>query len=267
VKRALLAIADSVAPLWGLIPGRLRRGLLFGLFILEGRQRSAADGLRNLFAVQDRLNLALNERAAAYGNGEHPKHRLTRYHDFFVERIPPDAKVLDVGCGYGAVARSIATRLPYATVLGVDLDEVRLRQARAAVNPPNLRFQHGDATRGLPSGPWDVVVLSNILEHVDRRTEFLAEVLREAQPQRVLVRVPLFERDWQMPMRKELGIGWFSDPTHFVEHSLDEFAAEIAAAGLQVVEQRTIWGEIWADCRPQAVAPAAPPSPRRARES
>lgn len=252
MKRALLAAAAAIAPLWGLIPARLRHGFLLGLFILEGRQRSTAAGLRNLFAVQDRLNLAINERAAAHGGGEHPKHRLTRYHDFFVQRIPPDAKVLDVGCGYGAVARTIATRLPYATVLGIDLDEGRLGQARAADNPPNLRFQLADATRSLPPGPWTVVVLSNILEHLERRAEFLAALVRQARPERVLIRVPLFERDWQMPMRKELGVGWFSDPTHFIEHSLDEFAAEMAAAGLQVVEQRTIWGEIWADCRPRA---------------
>ena len=50
-------------------------------------------------------------------------------------------------------------------------------------------------------------------------------------------------------MRRELGVNYFSDPTHFIEHRLDEFAAEIAAAGLRVTEQRTVWGEIWAECR------------------
>jgi ubiquinone/menaquinone biosynthesis C-methylase UbiE len=252
VKRVLLGLAAAIGPLWGALPARLRHGLLLGLFILEGRQRDTARGLRNLFAVQDRLTLAINERAAAHGGGEHPKHRLTRYHDFFVERIAPDARVLDIGCGQGAVARSIARRLPRATVLGIDLDEGRLAKARASDNPANLAFVHGDATRGLPPGPWQVVVLSNILEHVERRVEFLADLLRQARPGRVLIRVPLFERDWQVPMRCELGIGWFTDAGHFIEHSLDEFAAETAAAGLEIVEQKTLWGEIWADCRPKA---------------
>lgn len=252
MKRIVLGAAALIGPLWGLLPARLRHGLLLGLFILEGRQRDAGRGLRNLFALQDRLTLAINERAAAYGGGEHPKHRLTRYHDFFVERIAPDARVLDIGCGYGAVARSIATRLPRASVLGIDMDGGRLAQARAAANPPNLAFQQGDATRALPAGPWQVVVLSNILEHVERRVEFLRAVLRQAQPERVLIRVPLFERDWQVPMRRELGIGYFSDAGHFIEHSLEEFAAETAAAGLEIVAQKTLWGEIWADCRPKA---------------
>lgn len=251
MKRLLLLLATGLARVWGLIPGALRHRLLFGLFVLEGRAGDPAQGLRNLFAAEDRLQVALNERATAFGNGEHPKHRLTRYHDFFVERIPPAARVLDVGCGYGAVARSIAMALPSATVLGVDLDRPRLEQAKAADNPPNLGFELRDATRELPPGPWHVVVLSNILEHIEQRPAFLLALLAAARPSRVLVRVPLFERDWQMPMRRELGVNYLSDSTHFIEHTLAEFAAELAAGGLEAVETRTLWGEIWADCRPR----------------
>jgi hypothetical protein len=75
---------------------------------------------------------------------------------------------------------------------------------------------------------------------------------RRLQAHVVLIRVPFFERDWRLPMRRELGINYFSDPTHRIEHTLAEFAEEIAAGGLTLVEQRLMWGEIWALCRPGA---------------
>jgi 2-polyprenyl-3-methyl-5-hydroxy-6-metoxy-1,4-benzoquinol methylase len=252
MKGLALALASALARVWGLVPAALRRRLLLGLFVLEGRAGVPAQGLRNLLLARDVLDLAINERAMAYGNGEHPKHRLTDYHGFFISRIPPDARVLDIGCGYGAVARSIADSLPGAQVLGVDMDEGRLAQAKALPPRPNLSFLYADATRALPPGPWNVVILSNVLEHVDQRTTFLRDIVRTAQPQMLLIRVPLFEREWQMPLRRELGVNFLSDPDHRIEHTLAEFAAELDAAGLVAEEQMTVWGEIWARCRPRA---------------
>lgn len=250
MKRLALAIAEILARLWGVLPTGLRKRLFFALFVLEGRAASPAQGLRNLLAVEDALDLALNERAMAYGGAEHPKHRLTRYHDFFVAHVPDGARVLDVGCGYGAVARSVARARPGASVFGVELDAERLRQAQAADNPPNLRFAAADATKELPPGPWNVVLLSNVLEHLEHRVAFLRELLATARPERVLIRVPLFERDWKMALRRELGVGYMSDAEHFIEHTLAEFDAEIAAAGLAIVSRQAVWGEIWAECRP-----------------
>lgn len=246
-KQFALRLADIIAWFWRLLPGSLRKGLLTGLFVLESRGKPA-DGLRKLLALQDRLEWVINERALAYGNGIHPKHRLTRYHDFFVAHIPTGSRVLDIGCGYGAVARSIATRVAGSTVVGVELNRSRLAQARADNVPANLSFIEADARYNLPAGPWNVVVLSNILEHIEDRVGFLSDILRQAQPEKVLIRVPLFERDWKLPLRRELGIGYFSDPEHFIEHRLDELREEISMAGLQPVETITLWGEIWMEC-------------------
>lgn len=252
MKAFLLKLADAAAVLWGLLPFRLRRAVALGLFVLEGRAGGPQSGLRNLFAIEDALDLAINERATALGRGEHPKHRLTRYHDFFVERIVDGARVLDVGCGYGAVARTIARARPASTVLGVELDEGRLAAAKAADNPLNLSFARANATVSLPDGPWTVVVLSNVLEHIEDRIGFLRGLVATARPDRILIRVPLFERDWKMAMRREVGANWMSDPEHFIEHTQAEFAAEMAAAGLSIDERVTLWGEIWAQCRPIA---------------
>ena len=206
--------------------------------------------MKRLFTIVDVLDVVISERATAMeGGGEHPKHRLTRYHDFFIERIAPGSRVLDIGCGYGAVARSIARGVEGATVVAIDFNAESIAQACAKDNPPNLEFVAGDALFDLPAGPWDVVVLSNVLEHIDERVDFLRRLVEVAAPASILVRVPLFERHWHLPMRRELGANYFSDSTHHIEHTLEEFAAEMDMAGLAVVEQRTCWGEIWARCR------------------
>jgi|GEM_PF-328337 len=249
-KHLLLGLAGLLGWFWRVLPVRLREAFITGLYILESRAGNPAQGLRRLLALQDRLDWVINERAMAYGGGVHPKHRLMRYHDFFVERIPIDSRVLDIGCGYGAVARSIATRVPGSTVVGVDLDRTRLAQARAEEVLVNLRFIEADVRRDLPAGPWNVVVLSNILEHIEDRVGFLHDILRLAKPEKVLIRVPLFERDWKLPLRKELGVNYFSDTEHFIEHRHDELRDELNAAGLLPTEVKMLWGEIWVDCRP-----------------
>jgi SAM-dependent methyltransferase len=255
MKKLLLAAADGMSLVWRLLPQRLRHIFLKGLFVLESRGGDSGAALGRLFAVQDDLEHVVNERALAYGKGEHPKHELTHYHDYFIERIADGARVLDVGCGQGAVARSIARARPRAIVLGVDYDKPRLAFARAADNPPNLSFVEADATKHVPEGPWDVVVLSNVLEHITDRPGFLKALIATSQAKRFLIRVPLFERDWKLPMRRAVGANYYSDPDHKIEPTRDEFRADTAAAGLAIDEMLTLWGEIWASLHPAGARP------------
>lgn len=249
-KRLVLGIAGVMALPLQLIPARLRRGFLFGAMTLESRLGTPADSLKRLYGLSDDLERVIADRAMALGDGVHPKHRLTNYHDFFVARIDDGKRVLDIGCGYGAVARSIARARPASTVTGIDIEAPLIEQAKAADNPANLTFILGDALKDLPGGHCDIIVLSNVLEHLEHRVEFLDGLRIRLTPERVLIRVPLYERSWHVPMRDELGITYFSDRTHFIEHRLKEFEDEVTAAGFVVVECQTFWGEIWADCRP-----------------
>ena len=133
-------------------------------------------------------------------------------------------------------------------VTAIDSNAQALAEARARHVRANLTFVEGDAGRDLPPEHWDVIVLSNVLEHIDDRVGLLRRLVERHTPSRLLVRVPLFERHWHMPLRRELGVDYFSDPTHHIEHTLAEFEAEMEAAGLVVVERLTLWGEIWARC-------------------
>jgi 2-polyprenyl-3-methyl-5-hydroxy-6-metoxy-1,4-benzoquinol methylase len=258
IRKAVLGCVDVLGLVWRLLPARVRETVVMGLFMLESRPGDPAQALRRLLRLQKRLDLVINERALAYGGGVHPKHRLMRYHDFFVDRIAPGSRVLDIGCGYGAVARSIATRVPHSTVVGVELDKGRLAQARSGEVPPNLSFVEADATRDLPAGAWNAVVLSNVLEHIEDRVSFLKSIVAQVHPDQVLIRVPLFERDWKVALGKDLGVDYFSDPTHYIEHSPQVLTSELTLAGLEQVETVLVWGEIWTRCRPNAKSsPAA----------
>lgn len=247
MKIVLLRLASFIGFFWCLIPQWLRQYFITGLFIIESRS-SPKKGLVNLFKIKDFLELVINERAIAYGSGVHPKHRLTEYHKFFINNITNKSRVIDIGCGYGAVAYGIANHYPECQVMGVDLNEERLLLAKKIHILPNLSFKKMDATASLPDGKWDVIVLSNVLEHISSRVDFLKKIALLSGAGLILIRVPIFERDWEIPMRRELGINYYSDRDHKIEHKLSEFLCEIKSADLIIGSIQTLWGEIWAKC-------------------
>jgi 2-polyprenyl-3-methyl-5-hydroxy-6-metoxy-1,4-benzoquinol methylase len=225
------------------VPHTVARVLFFAL-----AQQPPRVALRDLLEVESELARRQNEAASRYDHGVHVKHRLTRYHDFFAERICATERVLDIGCGIGAVAATVAKRTG-AEVLGIDLSGSSIRDARARYTHPRLRFVHGDALRDLEPQPFDVVVLSNVLEHIDRRVAFLRAVRERFSPRRWLIRVPTIDRDWRVPLRQELGLLAFNDPTHYVEYTRPSFECELSEAGLSIVHLQVNWGEIWAEAR------------------
>jgi len=204
--------------------------------------------LRFLFRLDNYLYKLEGQKAVEYGCGVHTKHRHTRYHDFFTERIESNQTVLDVGCGIGALAYSVANSCN-ARVVGIDLSEHNINTAKQKFAHPFVKYLHGDVMQGLEEQPFDVVILSNILEHLQSRALFLHSIQSRIKPKRFLIRVPLFDREWRVPLKKELGIEWRLDATHETEYTQESFNAEIRHAGMNIVYQEIRWGEIWAEVR------------------
>ena len=250
MKMILNYLLNLFGFIWNIIPTILRREIFTFFLILESRSINVKSGLKNLFHFRDRLDWIINERAMKYGKGVHPKHKLTGYHNFFINRIEDGENVLDVGCGYGAVAKNIAISKPNSKVVGIDNDRKRLSQALNIDKLNNLEFVFGDATSSVPEGKWSIVILSNVLEHIIERKKFLLDLCLTTSAKKFLIRVPLFERDWQMALRKEIKVNYFSDNDHKIEHKIDEFKKEVIESNLEIIELKTIWGEIWSECRP-----------------
>ena len=68
--------------------------------------------------------------------------------------------MLDVGTGSGAIALAIADEQPGARVVGVDASEDALALARENAERTGLELElrRHDLFKGLPGGPWDLVV-------------------------------------------------------------------------------------------------------------
>ncbi|MBF0260387.1 MAG: class I SAM-dependent methyltransferase [Magnetococcales bacterium] len=226
------------------------RGLLARLAQTRAEALPPGDALRFLFRLDDRLYKVQGEQAVRHGGGVHPKHRLMAYHDFFVGRLEPGERVLDVGSGNGALTRDMAAR-GGCRVVGIELDATKVAEARRLRPHPDVEYRVGDATsdEGL-NGPFDLITLSNVLEHLSGRPKLLKRLIARCGARRLLIRVPLFERDWRVALKREVGVEWRLDATHETEYTLESFDDEMRAAGLVITHLEVRWGEIWAETRP-----------------
>lgn len=111
------------------------------------------------------------------------KIRLTR------ERLRPDSRVLELGCGTGTTALRHAPHV--ARVLGIDFSPRMIEIAReraGAAGVPNVGFEVDDVTRlDFPSGSWDMVMAHSLLHLLDDRADLLRRVHDWLTPGGVLV--------------------------------------------------------------------------------
>ena len=216
-----------------------------------------AEGLRRMLELDAELQRRIDLLSIDLDGGTHPKHRLTHYHEFFVERIRPGESVLDIGSGKGELAHDLAVRSG-ARVTGIDFNAGNVALARSRFHADGLEFVEADALDWEPPHTYDVVVLSNVLEHIAPRVELLRRLRDATQAKQFLIRVPSRERDWLVPLREELGLEWIGDPTHETEYTADQLRSELRDAGLEIDDLDQRWGELWVSARRPSTASDAP---------
>ena len=105
------------------------------------------------------------------------------------EKAAPES-VLDVGCGEGVLTRQWAERLGDRRVVGIDLDDPRLREEWDRRLRSNLEFRAEEATSlSFDDGEFDMATAVEVLEHVPDPQATLSEMARVAR-RRLLVSVP-----------------------------------------------------------------------------
>jgi len=224
--------------------------LLIKLLIVLEERNDPQYSLRWLFEVHSFVEEWIDRKAIEWGNGVHVKHELMRgIHSFFHERIPENAMVLDIGCGAGALANSIAANVKNVKVIGIDMNKDHIEFAQGNFARDNITFLQGDATQNLPGLNVDVIVLSSFLEHVEKRVEFLKGLVETYNPSLFLIRVPTIERHFHSAMKRDLGIFCYVDKDHKTEYTSESFSQEMSDAGLEVVTKEVRWGDIWVECR------------------
>jgi malonyl-CoA O-methyltransferase len=95
-------------------------------------------------------------------------------------------RILDVGCGTGALTRLLAATWPRAEVLGIDLAPGMIEQARRATgDAPQPRFLVSDTLQFTATIPFDLIVSSSSLhwmQPLDRTFAHLAAQLAPGRP-------------------------------------------------------------------------------------
>ncbi len=183
--------------------------------------------------------------ASASEGGLHPKHRLINYHNFFISNVKCGETVLDIGCGNGTLLKNVVMKTK-AYAMGVEISKDNVKAAKTNLSDlPNVEITHSDVWEYGDNKCFDTIMLSNVIEHLDKRVELLKYLNEQFKPDKFLFRVPMFEREWLVPYKKELGIESRLDPTHKIEHTEDEFRDELGKAGLDIREILFRWGEMY----------------------
>ncbi len=97
--------------------------------------------------------------------------------------VAPDSTLLDLGCGCGAIARSIGAKTR-CIVHGVNIEASQIEKANKGADPARLRFQLGDFNEPLPfrDEMFDGVYNVQALTYATDLTATLKEAFRVMKP-------------------------------------------------------------------------------------
>lgn len=104
-----------------------------------------------------------------------------------IERIAKDKKLklLDVGCGDG-VALNLLQKMPNLDLYGIDSSEEALTVARE--KNPHAKLTHGNVSHlDYPDETFDIVISSDVIEHIIDSNKMLEEIKRVAKPNAVII--------------------------------------------------------------------------------
>jgi 2-polyprenyl-3-methyl-5-hydroxy-6-metoxy-1,4-benzoquinol methylase len=92
------------------------------------------------------------------------------------DRLESGGRIVDLGCGQGWAAISIARAFPDSEVWGIDADVASIEDARerAGEEGVTVRFEAADAAALAGHGPFDAVLLCEVLHDLARPVDVLA---------------------------------------------------------------------------------------------
>lgn len=112
-----------------------------------------------------------------------------RTHGEVLGALPGDVqgRVLDIGCGTGALLEKLLERYPDIQAYGADVNKAMLAEARKKLgNRVKLRLQTPER---LPefAEPFDVIISSNVLHYIENPTDWLVQMRDMLKPGGLLI--------------------------------------------------------------------------------
>lgn len=107
-----------------------------------------------------------------------PRYRL----ELAFEKVPENTKsLLDFGCSDGRLLEGLKKKIPTAILVGVDVEDSRLKIAQKKVKAKFIKLKNADRLP-LESGIVEIVTLLDVLEHVPYQGLVIREIYRVLKP-------------------------------------------------------------------------------------
>jgi len=172
----------------------------------------------------------------------HPKHLLNE-RVWFQKYLKKSDKVLDLGCGSGQYILKIAPKVKMC--FGLDIDKKSISQAQQETKEKlfkNIKFFIFDANKKLPfaNNYFDKVIVSDVLEHLEKRGFVLSQIKRVLKKNGLLLLVTdNSETSWKK-IQKSLGLFYYADKDHKYEYSKEEIVSLLIKKGFKILSLKPV---------------------------
>lgn len=161
---------------------------------------------------------------------------------YFINKyLNSNKKVLDIGTGTGTIALYIGSKNKY--VLGIDISKKAIEAAKSNsknLGLKNVFFKVMDFPEKVPSSKYDMIICSEVLEHLKNDKKALKLIYRLLKPGGIAIistpskNAPLYKLGLASEFDKKVG--------HLRRYEIDEIIEKCRKVGFKIVEVKKTEG-------------------------